>query len=132
MERAELGAPNVAEPQGGLAPGAGADHDVVELLGIAEPAHGIDLRREHGTGRRRGAADLPRSHLDVLLGDRVLHVDGGDAELRELVRIEPDPHRVAPLAEDLHIADAGNALQRIDQLEIGVIAECDEVDRAVG
>ena len=132
LECAELGAPDVAEPQGGRAPSAGADHDLVELLGIAEPAHGIDLHRELGAGRRRGLADLPRRYLDVLLGNRVLHVDGSDAELGELVRIEPHPHRVAPLAEDLHIADAGDALQRIDQLEIGVIAEGDEVDRAVG
>ena len=82
-------------------------------------------------GGRRRLADLAGGDLDVLLGDRVLHVDRGDAEIGELVGIEPDAHRIAPLAEDLHVADAGQALQRIDDLQIGVVAERDRIDRAV-
>ena len=67
-------------------------------------------------------ADLAGGDLDVLLGDGVLDVDRGDAEIGELVGVEPDAHRIAPLAEDLHVADAGQALQLIDDLQIGVVA----------
>ncbi len=74
--------------------------------GIAQPADGVDLHLEGGAVGRRRLADLARRDLDVLLGDGVLHVDGGDAEIGELVGIEPDAHRIAPLAEDLHVADA--------------------------
>ena len=74
-------------------------------------------------GGRRRLADLAGGDLDVLLGDGVLHVDRGDAEIGELVGIEPDAHRIAPLAEDLDVADAGQPLQRIDDLQIGVVAD---------
>ncbi len=51
--------------------------------------------------------------------------------LSELVGIEPDAHRVAPLAEDLDVADARQALQRIDDLQIGVVAERHRIDGSV-
>ena len=92
----------------------------------------VHLHFERRAGRRRRLADLAGGDLDVLLGDGVLHVDRGDAELGELVGIEPDAHRIAPLAEDLHVADAGQALQRIDDLQIGVVAERHGIDRASG
>ena len=56
---------------------------------------------------------------------------GSDSEIGELVRIEPDAHGVAAFAEDLHVADAGQALQRVDDLQIGVVAERHRVDRLV-
>ncbi|MFD1984739.1 hypothetical protein ACFSOZ_19580 [Mesorhizobium newzealandense] len=40
-------------------------------------------------------------------------------------------HRIAPLAEDLHIADTGQPLQRIDHLQIGEIAQRHRIDRTV-
>ena len=98
---------------------------------VAQPAEGVDLHFEGGAGRRRRLADLAGGDLDVLLGDRVLHVDRGDAEIGELVGIEPDAHRIAALAEDLDVADARQALQRIDDLQIGVIAERDRIDGMV-
>ena len=60
-----------------------------------------------------------------------LNVCCGDAEGGELVRIEPHAHRVAPLTEDAHVADARQPLQRVDELQIGVVAEGDEIDRSV-
>ncbi len=85
----------------------GSHDDVAELLRIGEPAQRVDLHLEGRAGRRRRLADLAGRDLDVLLRDGLLHVDGGDAEIGELVRIEPDAHRIAPLAEDLDVADAG-------------------------
>src|SRR5258707_1920726 len=67
----------------------------------------------------------------ILLCDRILDIHRGDAEGGELVRIEPYAHRVAPLAEDAHVADTRKPLQRVDQLQIGVVAEGHEIDRSV-
>ena len=123
MQRAELDAGDVAQTHDGAAVGRRAHDDVAELRRIAQAADRVHLHLEGRAGRRRRLADLAGRDLDVLLGDGVLHVDGGDAELGQLVGIEPDAHRIAPLAEDLDVADAGQALQRIDDLQIGVIAQ---------
>ena len=92
-------------------------------LRVGEPPDRVDLHFERRARRRRRLADLAGGDLDILLGDGVLHVDRGDAEIGELVGIEPDAHRIAPLAEDADVADAWQALQRIDDLQIGVIAD---------
>ena len=116
-----------AEPALGIR----AHDDVAELCRIAQAPDGIDLHLERRACGRRRLSDLAGGDLHVLLGDRVLHVDGGDAEVGELVGIEPDSHRVAPLAENLDIADARQALERIDDLQIGVVAERHRIDRSV-
>ena len=59
-------------------------------------------------------------------------VDRGHAEIGELVGVEPDAHRIAPLAEDLDVADAGQSLQLIDDLQIGVVRQRDRIDRMIG
>ncbi|MCY1220275.1 hypothetical protein D9M72_322840 [compost metagenome] len=75
--------------------------------------------------------DLAACDLDILLGDDVLDVDGGDAEIGHAIRIEPDAHRIAALTEKLHVPDARQALQRIKDLQVGVIADRGEIDRIV-
>ena len=128
LQRAQFDARDIAQAHDRALRGIGAHDDVAKFLGIAEAAGGVDLHFERRAGRGRRLADLARRDLDVLFGDGVLHVDRGDAEIGELVRIEPDAHRIAPLAEDLHVADAGQALQRVDDLQIGVVAERDWID----
>ena len=132
MQRPEFDPRDVAQPHDRPAVRVGAHHDLAELGRVVEAADGVDLHLECRAGRGRGLADLAGSDLDVLLRDRVLDVDRGDAEIGQLVGIEPDAHRIAPLAEDLHVANAGQPLQRIDDLQIGVVAERDGIDRAVG
>ncbi len=132
LQRSELDAGGIAQAHRGAGRRIGANDDVAELRGIAQPPDRIDLHFEGRAGRRRRLADLAGGDLDVLLGDRVLDVDRGDAERGELVGIEPDAHRVAALAEDLHVADAGQALERVDHLQIRVIAQRHRIDRAVG
>ena len=132
MQRAELDARDVAQAHDGAAGGVGANDDVREFLRVAEPARGVDLQLERRSRRRRRLADLARGDLDVLLGDGVLNVDGGHAEVGELVRIEPDAHRIAAFAEHLNVADAGQPLQLVDDLQIGVIRQRHRVDGTVG
>ncbi len=76
-------------------------------------------------------ADLASGHLDVLLSDSVLHIDRRNAEIGEFVGIEPHAHRVTALAEDLHVNDTLETLERIDYLQVGVVAQGHRVDRFV-
>jgi hypothetical protein len=67
---------------------------VAELLGRAQECRFGDGRL-HRLARHGGhAAQLPARDLHVLRLQRVLHVHRHEAVLRELVRIEPDPHGV--------------------------------------
>ena len=115
----------------GFARGPGTHDDVAELLRIAEPSDRIDLELECRAGRGRRLSQFAGGHLDVLLCDRGLDVGCGDAEGGELVRVEPYAHRVPPLTEDAHVAGTREPLQRIDELQIGIVAEGDEIDRSV-
>ena len=100
-------------------------------VSIAQAARRIHLHLEWRASRGGRLADLAGGHLHVLLCNSVLYVDGSDAEIGELVRIEPDAHRIAPFTEDLDVADARQTLQRIDDLQIGVIAQRHRIDRPV-
>ena len=131
LQGAKLDTRYVTQPHDGFARRPGADDDVAELLRIAEPSDRIDLELERRAGRRRRLSKPAGGHLDILLRDRGLNVRRGDAEGGELVRVEPYPHRVPPLTEDGHVADTGEPLQRIDELQIGEVAEGDEIDRFV-
>jgi hypothetical protein len=132
LQRAEFDPRDVAQPDRRAAGRIGAHDDVREFSRIGEPARGVDLKLERRPGRRRRRADLAGGDLDVLLGDGVLNVERGHAEVGELVGVEPDAHRIAPFAEDLDVADAGQSLQLIDDLQIGVIRQRDLIDRTIG
>ncbi len=99
LQRAEFQARHVLQEDGRLAGRAGAQNDFTELFGRAQPSERVDLHLERSAGRRRRGAKLAGRDLHVLLGDRLLHVDGGYPELGELVGIEPDAHRIAALTE---------------------------------
>ena len=131
MQRAEFDARDVAQPHHRAAGGIGADDDVGKFLRVGEPPRGVDLQFERRPGRGRRLADLAGGDLNVLLGDGVLDVDRGHAEIGELVRVEPDAHRIAALAEDLDVADARQPLQLIDDLQIGVVGQRHRIDRTV-
>ena len=57
-------------------------------------------------------ADLSGGNLDVLALEGADHILRGQSPGRELVRIEPDAHRIRPDAADHDIADASHAAQR--------------------
>ncbi len=131
LQGAEFDTRDVAHPHDRPASGVGTHDDVAELLGVTQSPGGVDLHFERGAFRCRRLPDLAGGDLDVLFRDGLLDVDRGDPELGELVRIEPDPHRITPLAENLDVAHARHALQGIDHLQIGVVAQRHRIDRAV-
>ena len=131
LQRPEFDPRDIAQAHDRSVHGVGAHHDVAEFVRVGEAADGVHLHFERRAFRRRRLADLAGGDLDVLLRNGVLHVDGGDAEIGEPVGIEPNSHRIAPLAENLNVADSGEAFQRVDHLQIGVVAERDRIDRAV-
>src|ERR1051326_5241011 len=69
----------------------------------------------------RFSANLPGWVHIILLLHRRNDVGDGDAELRELVRLHPEPHRVLTGAEDLDVADSRNARQLIDEIDVSVV-----------
>jgi hypothetical protein len=90
-----------------LAAGVLAENDIVELLGGVEAALGAE-------GELGGVAlDAARGKVDVLRFERVEDVLRGDAVGGHLVGVEPEAHRVALLAEDADLADAGDRLHAL-------------------
>src|SRR6476660_6855436 len=78
------------------------------------------------------AADLPGGIHSVLLlhcGDDVRH---SDAKLRELIRLDPQAHRVLASAENLHIPYSRHACQWIEEINVAVIGEKGSVVAAFG
>ena len=86
------------------------DNDVFELLGISEPAHDAQRDLVVLLRIRRRRSKLSGRDLDVLLRKRIGHVQRGQLPRGQLVRVQPDAHRILALAEDDHIAHAGHAL----------------------
>ena len=91
-----------------LRPPSLPEHQVVELLRRAEPARGADGE----LGRRR-----PRCGRDgrstFCGGERARCTSSGVTVGGELARVQPQPHRVALLAEDAHRGHAGDGLHAL-------------------
>jgi hypothetical protein len=98
------------------------DHDVVELLGSGETpddVHG-NLEGLFLIGGRR--AKLAGGNFDVLLGESIDDVGGGELAGGELDRVEPDAHGIFADAEDGDVADAFHALESILDVDVEVVA----------
>ena len=105
----------------------GADDDLAELLPARQAAGRADGVGELLAGRRRFAADLSGGIHRVLRAQGVDDVGNRHAELRQLVGLHPEPHRVLARAEDLDVGNAGNARDLVDQIDVRVIGEEDVV-----
>ena len=77
----------------------------------------------HLRGRRGLGADLAGGDLHVLLLQGGDHVGGGQPARRQPDRIEPQAHGVLALAEDLHVGDALDALDRVLDVDVDVVAD---------
>ena len=97
------------------------------MVRLGQPAcraHRDLVRLIAGRGR---LADGAGGNLHVLLPQRRAHVRGGQPPRCEACGIEPHPHRVLALAEDRHVGDAGNALERVAHEDVEVVAEEERV-----
>ncbi|MNL64935.1 hypothetical protein D3C87_1892090 [compost metagenome] len=61
--------------------------------------------------------------LLVLVGDRFLHVSGGNPQLGHSIGFEPDSHGVVRRTKNTGLVGARNTLDRIQNVEVGVIGD---------
>ena len=124
---AQLGAADVLEAHDGRIAAGRTNDDVVEFRRVSQPPGRRDGERllDRRAGRR--LAEAPHRELLVLVGDRPLHVPRRDAELRHAIGLEPDTHRVVRRAEDSRLIRAGNALERIEHVDIRVVGDIGRV-----
>jgi len=99
VERAELDPRHVAQAND-AAVLARFDDDVLELGWILQPANEGEVRWK-ARSSNRWARRLAARDLQVLGADRRNHVARSQAEIGDLVGIEPQPHRIIARAEDL-------------------------------
>ena len=82
-------------------------------------------------GRNRLASDLTRRIHVVLRLQRLHDLRNRDVQLRQLIRLHPDAHRVLPRAENLIWRYPGHARQFVHQVDVGVIRQEHVVVRAL-
>jgi hypothetical protein len=102
---------------------ARAHDDVLEVRGSAEASERGDRESElraHWCGLASDGASRVRA---VLFVDRRGDIRHRDAELRHLVGVELDVHGERQIAERHRIADAGNALDLILEIDLRVVVE---------
>ena len=96
--------------------------DRLELLGGLQASladdGGVQLLARHG----RQAAKLTGGHLDVLSGDRGLHVHRGQVVVVQLGRVEPDPHGVLG-TEHLEVTDTRGPGDRVLHVRHDVVRQ---------
>ena len=103
------------------------DDDVAELLRVGEAALRLDIELE-GAGLRHGRLiDHASRDLHVLGAQRVDDVAGGQVAQRELLRIEPDAHRVVAGAEDGDVAHAVDAGKHVLHMQSRVVGDVEQV-----
>ena len=66
---------------------------------------------------------MSRRNLDVLLLQSLGHIERCQSTSGELGRVEPDTHSVFAFAEDIHVSDTGNALERIADVDVDVVGD---------
>ncbi len=97
-------------------------NDVAELLGRYQPALRLHRVGELLPGRHRLRTDLP-CRVDVVLRlQRGDDLGRRDAELCQLIRLDPHPQRVLS-AEHLHTPDTLDAGQLVLQVDDGVVGQ---------
>ena len=128
--RAELDASHVADARDapvGIVP----DDDIAELAGIDEAAQGLDIELKVAAAPGRRLVEDARGDLHVLRLQRADDLSGHEVARRDLVGVEPDPHRIVAGAEDPHITDAVELRQLVLHLQCRVIRDVELVARRV-
>ena len=115
-----LGTGHILETHDGAAIGIGAQDDV--FVDARIDCRRLRHHREvelHLAGRRL-LVHLAGTDHGILRGDRVLDVGGGDTERRHAIRVHPQPHGLVGHAQNLRLAGPFDALDRIEDVDIGV------------
>ena len=99
----------------------GFQDNVAELVFGMQAALGVNGDQEIALFRQRLGAKLPGGHLHVLLLHRRDHVRSGQPAGRDLVRVQPDAHRVFTRAENLNLPHTGQTRQLVLHLQRGVV-----------
>jgi hypothetical protein len=107
--------------------GAALDDDVAEFFFALQAPLRIDRQLHVHAREARRCADHAGRGLHVLAADGSHHVAGREAALRDLLRVEPDAHRVVAAAEDLHLAHAFDARERVLHVQHRVVAQVVDV-----
>jgi hypothetical protein len=89
------------------------EHDVAELFGCRQPSErfNVDLIGLSRSDRR--LIEDARGNLKVLRPKCSKYLGGVQVAGRDLVRIEPDAHRVFARALELNVADAGQSCKDV-------------------
>src|SRR5258707_277354 len=103
--------------------GSFTHHDLSEFF----RGHKAALR-ENRVGKflalgRRFAAGLPSRVHCVLCLNSADDFGNGDAQLCQLVRLDPQPHCILARTEYLNVADARRARERIVDIDVGVVRQ---------
>ena len=96
--------------------------DPLELFHLGQATLRADTQLIALGLRHRRLTDAASRHLDVLLAQRVHNIAGRQPAAGKTVGIEPQAHRVLALAEDNDVADARDALDRVPDQEVDVVA----------
>ena len=103
--------------------GRGADNDLFELLGRSQTTLCPDRVGEFLTLGCRLAADLTGWIHRILRLDRCHDLGYGDRELGQLVRLDPQSHRIPAGPKHLNAANSGNTAQLIVQVDVRVVRQ---------
>ena len=129
--RGQLDARHVPEP-GQLPVRSGLDDDLPELLLVDQAATRVHRELVVHSLRHRRRADHAGRDLHVLLPDGAHHVARGEPARGDLLRVEPDPHRIVAATEHLDLAHARDPPDDVLDLEQGVVPQVNHVVPVVG
>ncbi len=98
------------------------DDDVAELIFVGQSPLSVQSQLELRFVRRR-STDLPGRHLHILLADGVDNVTRRQVAGRQLLRIQPDAHRIVTATEYLDVSHSRQAGEHIADIQDGVVAQ---------
>ena len=110
----------------------GFEDDIEELLRRGQPAQGLDVELIGLMGGNRRLVEDAGRDLDILGAQRGQDFARIETMGRDLVRIEPDAHRIVAGAEELDIAHPRQARQGVLHMQGRVVRDIETVARAVG
>ena len=98
-------------------------HDLLEFVDRAQAPLCLHVELQLLVVRDRPRADAADRRLHVLRLDRLDDVAGGQIEAGQPVGAHPGPHRIVLRPPQRGIADAGRALDLVEQIDRDVVRD---------